>query len=103
MDFYISRISHFYMLPSFFYHNLREPTPSSPLSRIYWVSPEVSLWFDMSKTPHLGGILGGIPDNFNWLLLMRRSRGSTLSTSQMNELLSLSLSVSPGKEAHLHL
>ncbi|KAL3987830.1 uromodulin [Sarotherodon galilaeus] len=52
-------------------------------------------WWDVPRTPHLGGILVRCPNHLIWLLSMWRSSGSTLSPSQMAELPTLSLRERP--------
>ena len=70
-----------------------EAFPGQP--SVSWVFPGVSYQWDVPWTPHQGGILTRCPSHLIWLLSMRRSSGSTPSSSRMTELLTLSLRESP--------
>ncbi|KAK0152077.1 hypothetical protein N1851_006562 [Merluccius polli] len=78
-----------------------EAFPGQPerhsLSSVSWVFPVVSYQWDVNTSPgrRPGGILTRCPSHLIWLLSTRRSSGSTPSSSQMTELLTLSLRESP--------
>ena len=73
----------------------------SPFS-VSWLFPEASYQWDVSWTPHQGGILTRCPTHLIWVLSAWRSSGSTPSSSRMAELLNLSKGEPshPTEEAH---
>ena len=71
--------------------------PGQPRDIISPAFPQSALWFSprWACPKHLPRKTSSCPNQLNWLLLMQRSSGSTLSLSQMPELLTLSLRLSP--------
>jgi len=67
-------------------------------SRVFWVCPKASYQWDVPGTPPAGGAQEDpdqMPEHLNWPLSTQRSSGSTPSSHQMSELLTLSLRLSP--------